>query len=362
MLSREIAESIVRETMKRLRQNINIMNAEGEIIASGDPERVGKRHEGALEVIRTGKPLIVTIHNQDEWKGSQCGINYPIVFLQQIVGSLGITGNPEDVAEFGELVKMTTELMLNQLELSSRQEWRNRTMATAIEEIIKPKFSKAKLDELLQLLQINLKPPYQVWILQTEKSLEHQPELIRRIEGIIGSSHILSSVENPYRAVFIIHGLAAKQLLDKAEAIKSKLWLLESPFHVGCSIETGTIEELSSAFQEAEFAVKLGNKHEVMVAYSGLEPLTIVYLSNPEVTDKFARRIFFELSPTAMETLKVFFASNMNIHQAAAQLFIHKNTLLYRLKKIKEITGYDPQTFQAAAFLQMALWILQIKE
>jgi carbohydrate diacid regulator len=361
MLSREIAENIVRETMKRLRQNINIMNVDGVIIASGDPSRVGKRHEGSLEVIRTGKPLIIDTGNQAEWQGSQCGINYPIVFLQQIVGSIGITGNPEEVAEFGELVKMTTELMLNQMELSSRQEWRNRTMETVIEEIVKPKYSKAKLDELLHLLQINLSPPFHIWIMQTEKSMEHHSQLVRKIDEIIGSGHLLSAVENPYRAIFIVFGLTEQQIMAKSQLLHSKLWHNDFPFRIGCSLETQTREEIASAFREAELALKLGNKHEIMNAYAGLEPISIVHLSDPDIKNKFAERVFALLSQTALETLKVFFDSNMNIQKAADELFIHKNTLLYRLKRIKESTGYDPQTFRDASSLQMAVWIIQMQ-
>ncbi|QGQ94855.1 hypothetical protein EHS13_08190 [Paenibacillus psychroresistens] len=361
MLSREIAENIVRETMKRLRQNINIMNTEGEIIASGDPARVGKRHEGSLEVIRTGMPLIIDADNQAEWLGSQHGINYPIVFLQQIVGSIGITGNPEDVAEFGELVKMTTELMLNQMELSSRQEWRNRTMETVIEEIVKPKYSKAKLDELLQLLQINLSPPFHIWILQTEKSMEHHSQLVRKFEEIIGSRHLLSAVENPYKVVFMIFGHSEQQIINKCQLLQSKLWHNDFPFRVGCSLETQTMEGIASSFHEAELALKLGAKHEIMSSYAGLEPISIVHLSDSEIKNRFAERIMALLSQTALETLRVFFDSNMNIQKAADELFIHKNTLQYRLKRIKESTGYDPQTFQDAASLQIAIWIIQMQ-
>jgi carbohydrate diacid regulator len=361
MLSREIAENIVRETMKRLRTNINIMNTAGEIIASGDPTRVGKMHEGSLEVIRTGKPLIIDSNNQAEWQGSQCGINYPIVFLQQIVGSIGITGKPEDVAEFGELVKMTTELMLNQMELSTRQEWRNRTMETVIEELLKSNSSQARIDELLQLLQISLTPPFHVWILQTDKSLERYPLLIRKIEDLMGSQHLISAVENPHRALFIIYGLTEQQSLAKSEQLLRPLWSDDFPFRLGCSSEANSYKDISFAFREAEFALKLGSKQEIIITYRGLEPLTIVHLADEAVKNRFIERLFPLLSQTALETLKVFFEQNMNIPKAADELFIHKNTLLYRLRKIKETTGYDPQTFGDAASLQMAVWIIQLQ-
>jgi carbohydrate diacid regulator len=361
MLSREIAENIVHETMKRLRQNINIMNTAGEIIASGDPTRIGKKHEGSLEVIRTGKSLIIDTHNQAEWQGSQCGINYPIVFLKQIVGSIGITGKPEDVAEFGELVKMTTELMLNQMELSTRQEWRNRTMETVMEELFKSNNSQSKIDELLQLLQISLIPPFQVWILQTEKSLEHHPLLIRKIEELFGNQHSISAVEHPHRALFIIYGLTEQQAFAKSEQLLKPLWSHDFPFRLGCSSEAKLACEIPSAFREAEFALKLGSKQEIIVSYAGLEPLTMVHTADENVKSRFVERLIPLLSPTALETLKVFFEHDMNIHKAAEELFIHKNTLLYRLRKIKESTGYDPQTFRDAAALQLAVWIIQLQ-
>lgn len=361
MLSREIAESIVRETMKRLRQNINIMNTEGEIIASGDPTRVGEKHEGSLEVIRTGKPLIINANNQAEWQGSQCGINYPIVFLQQIVGSIGITGKPEDVAEFGELVKMTTELMLNQMELSTREEWRNRTMETLLDELFKSNFNQAKLDELVQLLQISLKPPFQVWILQTDKSLELYPLLIRKIEDLIGSQHLITAVENPHRALLVIYGLTNQQICAKREQLIIPLWSDEFPFRIGCSAEAKSSNALSAAFREAEFALKLGSKQEIISLYAGLEPLTIVHSADEDVKNRFVERLASLLSETALETLRMFFAHNMNIPKAAEELAIHKNTLHYRLRRIKETTGYDPQAFQDAATLQMAVWIIQLQ-
>ncbi|MEZ2735525.1 helix-turn-helix domain-containing protein [Aneurinibacillus aneurinilyticus] len=47
----------------------------------------------------------------------------------------------------------------------------------------------------------------------------------------------------------------------------------------------------------------------------------------------------------------------LHIRQAAEKLYIHRNTLIYRLKKIKQDTGYDPQISQDAVSLRLAVWI-----
>lgn len=79
MLTREIAAEIVKQTMVRLDRNINIMDDRGKIIASGNSDRINTIHEGATEVLRTGRA--VTISDKDiQWKNSYPGVNLPIHF------------------------------------------------------------------------------------------------------------------------------------------------------------------------------------------------------------------------------------------------------------------------------------------
>jgi carbohydrate diacid regulator len=78
MLTQEVAEAIVEETMLRLNRNINIIDKSGIVIASGDSSRINCFHEGGLHAIQTGKTLLITKENEDQWKGSKLGINLPI--------------------------------------------------------------------------------------------------------------------------------------------------------------------------------------------------------------------------------------------------------------------------------------------
>jgi len=56
-----------------------------------------------------------------------------------------------------------------------------------------------------------------------------------------------------------------------------------------------------------------------------------------------------------LETLQGFFDNNLSITQTAKALFIHRNTLLYRLERVKKITGLDPKKFDDAVLLRIAL-------
>jgi len=138
MLTKEIAETIVNETMNRLGRNINIMDQDGIIIASGDRLRLGERHLGAWEAIRRGMAIKIDPANQQDWHGAQCGINMPIYFHQRIVGAIGITGDPEKMSPFADFVQMTTGFLLEYAYMRTSKDWVQRLKTKLFDELIKP--------------------------------------------------------------------------------------------------------------------------------------------------------------------------------------------------------------------------------
>ncbi len=113
-LSYELAQEIVERTMKILNKNINVMNEDGIIIGSGEKERINQVHDGALLVLKKGKSVVIDEKSAAGLKGAKPGINLPIQFNNQIIGVVGITGEPEQIQNYAELVKMAAELVLEQ--------------------------------------------------------------------------------------------------------------------------------------------------------------------------------------------------------------------------------------------------------
>jgi carbohydrate diacid regulator len=359
MLTLEMAEHIVRETMERLHRNINMMDTDGRIIASGDRSRLGERHEGAVEAILTGKPLLITESNRADWKGSQCGINIPVLFHQQIVGVIGITGQPAEVSELGELVKMATELMLNQAFLLSQKEWRNRTKEIVIEELIKAEADSRKVEERLLMLRLQLQAPFYVVIVQTEPSLSYNDPLAAKIEAWLGGRHELVGVLDTHRLFILLSNMGEDRMNSRLDWLSTELQRSGLRFQIGCSLQVMELGAIATAYREAVAALRFGSKDKPWSSYAGLEPQTIVHESDEAVKKRFVERIFPDIPEQSLLTLQVFFNCNLNIQEAAQALFVHRNTLIYRLKRIKELTGYDPQCFKDAAALQIAIWIYE---
>ncbi len=357
MLTSEIANNIVQETMTRLDRNINIINTEGYIIASGDPSRVGKMHVAALEAIQSGQTIVITEHNQHLWDGARCGMNMPVSFQNQIVGVIGITGEPEEIAEFAELVRMTTELMLNQAFQIPQQEWRSRTKEVVMEQLIKPMPDLKQIDKQLQLLSMELRPPYYAYVLRMDQTLEYNSMLLQKTEDIFGSHHVLTVLLDAHRACIFVFGLSDQVRSQKIEAWLDLIRRSAVPFHLGCSNGATRREDIATIVEEAEFALRYGDQDQQILLYAGLEPQMIVLQSNPLTSQRYLEQVLAGMSETAVQTLQAFFNCNMNIQDTANALSLHKNTIVYRLKKVKEITGYDPQIFRDALALQTAIWL-----
>nr|WP_274655174.1 sugar diacid recognition domain-containing protein [Paenibacillus humicola] len=352
-----MADMIVKETMHRLNRNINIMDESGIIIASGDAARLDQVHEGALEVLRLGKPLMIDEANQRRWKGAQTGINLPIELQGQIVGVIGITGEPQEVREFGGLVKMTTELMLRQTLFMQQSEWKRQTMETIIEELIRGEPNNQLIDERLDMLNVRLRPPFDVCLVDIQDRTFQSQTLMRQIEDTIGQT--IAGFISVNRLFILFSGLDGAKRELKLRLLRETFQRWGFPFRIGLTEPVYDRNKVTGAYREAELALLIGEPDRVINTYSDIESKALIYQMSAHARERFAGRVFPESVHKFAESLQAFFDSNQNITEAAKALYIHRNTLIYRLRKIKRETGYDPQLFQEAVPLQMALWMLQ---
>lgn len=126
MLFPDLANKIVREVRRLITENIIIIDINGTIIASTDQERLGSFHEGALRCAEQKKTVIITNEDEQYLCGVKAGINLPLLFHDEVIGVIGITGDPENISQYGEILRKMTELLIHenyfveQLELEQR--------------------------------------------------------------------------------------------------------------------------------------------------------------------------------------------------------------------------------------------------
>ncbi|PLT27889.1 CdaR family transcriptional regulator [Peribacillus deserti] len=356
MLSREIAQTIVLETTQRLNRNINIMDEKGIIIASGDPLRIDDIHEGALEVLKTGETLIIRFDEEGIWRGSHPGINLPIEFQHKIVGVIGITGNPEDLMEFGGIVKMITELMIREKFITSQLEWKQLTKVMIIEELLKSSPDYTNIDRMLHLIGKNLLAPFTTALIQmTDRTITNQ-QLTSKIEEIIGEKHALAGFININRIFIAFSGLTQQETDRKLRNVYDELKKLKVKFQLAFSIPFTSTSMFNQSYMECDLALQISKKDEDFVSFAEVEPKALIYNIDRGWLERFTNRMMNKTLIKYADTLEAFFHNNLNIQQTADELYLHRNTLIYRLTKIENDTGYDPRKFKDAIRLQLALW------
>ena len=99
-----------------------------------------------------------------------------------------------------------------------------------------------------------------------------------------------------------------------------------------------------------------------MTAYHTLGIGRLIYQLPQPLCDMFMREIFGENLPDTFDeetltTIEKFFDNNLNVSETARQLFVHRNTLVYRLEKLQKTTGLDIRVFEDAMTFKIALMV-----
>ncbi|NEE05618.1 transcriptional regulator CdaR, partial [Streptomyces sp. SID7499] len=129
------AQAIVGDIVDRLGVRVNVMDDHGVIIASSDRSRVGSLHEGALRVLRTGRPFAVTSEEAHALTGTLAGVNLPLRLGDEIVGVVGVSGDPTSVGEIARAIARMAELMVIQQAFLGEASWRHRVRLQLIEDL-----------------------------------------------------------------------------------------------------------------------------------------------------------------------------------------------------------------------------------
>jgi len=145
--------------------------------------------------------------------------------------------------------------------------------------------------------------------------------------------------------------------------------ILESEHYIKTTVGIGTtvtgVKELSSSFKEAQIALEVGKVFDTekpIISYDNLGIARLIYQLPTTLCDMFLREVFKKGSISSLDqetlfTIQRFFENNLNVSETSRGLFVHRNTLVYRLEKIKKLTGLDLREFDHAIVFKVALMV-----
>ena len=156
---------------------------------------------------------------------------------------------------------------------------------------------------------------------------------------------------------------------DIEKMAKSIADTLNSEFYTKVSIGIGTvvdnIKDLARSYKEAQVALEVGKVFDTeknIISYENLGIGRLIYQLPTTLCEMFLQEVFKNGSLDALDretlmTIQCFFENNLNVSETSRGLFVHRNTLVYRLEKIKKLTGLDLREFDDAIVFKVALMV-----
>ncbi len=134
---------------------------------------------------------------------------------------------------------------------------------------------------------------------------------------------------------------------------------------IGISTFVDNIKDLARAYKEAQIALEVGKVFETeknIISYENLGIGRLIYQLPTTLCEMFLQEVFKKGSLESLDretlmTIQCFFENNLNVSETSRKLFVHRNTLVYRLEKIRKITGLDLREFEHAITFKVALMV-----
>ncbi|MGT2637722.1 CdaR family transcriptional regulator [Streptococcus ratti] len=372
MIEASVVQDILTRMKEIIHQELNFFSTDGIIIASTDPSRIGQvNHKGAQFVLEKNQPIVIEFDNQ--YQGAKQGINLPVDIDNQIVGVIGITGKKEEVSQFGQIIKeMTKILILNnaakELVYNRRNAHKNILDYIQSDDSPNDNFSV----EMLYGINLSSKEYTAIVGLPSDNFLEQYFDDISNVyldlELLLGDG----------KTIFEVRGNMILALLqDKRPQAISKITrriaqIIEKKYRMTLLFGVGTSgrgkEELKQSILQAKTALSWNKtfyqKRELL--FTDMEYGLILHNVSDINKNYFLDKIFAQLSQKEIDEmiplLDTYEACNGSIKQCSENLFIHKNTVQYKLNKITEKTGHDPRKLSDFFVLKLASILYKIQK
>ena len=348
MIKENTARQIVAAVKDVCGYDINFISTDGIIIASTDEKRVGDFHEIGYRAAQKGETL--EVYDNQTYDGAQKGVNIPFHYHGTTAAVIGITGEPDEVRRYARLALRIMRLLLRERDLDASRE-----------------LKRAEFSHVARTLVLNgtISHSYLVDFLK-RKGLSYQDQYRVVIADLPDSSHIrnITALENQSEAAlsqirqsFYGYEFPNRYILIISEqGCQEQLPLLRKLADIPAKVSVGSRQRLShihQSYEDARLALRAGTQ-----SFTEFDSLytELLFSGTPDhVREVFLQKTIGQIRTDDLVLLKTYYENQMSLKAAAEKLFIHKNTLQYRLERIHRQSGLDPRNIQDASILITAM-------
>lgn len=240
-------------------------------------------------------------------------------------------------------------------------------------------FQNLMLDNLLLVdiynrakkLHIDVNVPRMVFLIEDKKEHDHDGAAMEVLKGMFSeqAGDYLTSVDE--KNIILIKDISeynSEEELNELAASVVDIMNTEAMINVRVSYGSRVeeLKDVSKSYKEAKLALEVGRifyAEKVIISYKTLGIGRLIYQLPENLCRIFIEEIFkgeegFDIDEETLATVNKFFENNLNVSETSRQLFVHRNTLVYRLEKLQKSTGLDVRTFDDALTFKIALMVV----
>lgn len=373
-----LAQEIVERTMKIIPFNVNVMDVNGIILASGKTSRIGELHTGAQLAIAQRRAVEIDGAATRNLPGVKPGVNLPLTVRGQICGVVGLTGEPDTVRQFGELVRVTAEMILEQAQLIGELQREKRYREEFVFHLVKrASTSLEDLEAWAIRLGVDFRCPRAALVLElSEERLSPDLALaeLHRCQQHLATHdpQLLTAAISPRELVILTAIEPSDGGLPASTVARRRLQALDSSLRkeltttsvLAMGVALCGVDGVALSYQSARQTSRVGrqrNATKTTFLYHDLSlPVLLAGLGTGWQADQLRqplRRLADadKRGGVLRRTIETWFAHDGRAVATAKALHLHRNTLDYRLRQISDATGLDLANTDDRLLLYIAL-------
>lgn len=369
LLDRQMAVNIIKELEPIINFDINLIGNDGVIIASTNRNREGTLHSGALKLVKDNLSQLI-IYNDYDYKGCRKGINLPITIDGRRIAIVGITGNPADAIKYGNIVKKMTEMLVQYNIEHIQSITKNESDLLLISDLIHGNFNTYMDDIEARITRSGLKPegPFSAAIFRlinnAESVFADDNDIIFRnaikefLIKHLDAQHILCVESN--NSYIAISNMTCGRFSKTMSELKSNM---EKTFdhsiicHIGN--DKNDYREINKSYNEALILGSHTPSGIPGIYQFNMANLDIAIDQIPSTTKELIWSSIFK-SCSESETddfcdfIICYFEFNGSLVKIADYNYQHKNTVQYKIAKLKKKTSLDIRNYRDMFLLYIA--------
>ena len=352
-MSSRVFQSVVLQMKDSTDRAIGVIDSEGTVVACNELSCIGEHWPAAVEAVNAGEGGVVRYEGRTFKALQGWGSQFDYAAFAK-----------GDDAEARTLCTMAT-VALNGAKTYYEEK---HDKATFVKNIISDNILLGDIYVRAKELHFISEAPRAVFLIRQVETTE--PALIDVVQGMFPDKQVDFVLSISETDVALIKQLSdateGKDLYKLARQIEETV---TEELHVKIVIGIGTIvthiRELARAYKEAQVAIDVGKVFDTeksIINYENLGIGRLIYQLPTTLCEMFLQEVFKKnpidsLDQETLFTINKFFENNLNVSETARKLFVHRNTLVYRLEKIKKLTGLDLREFDDAITFKVALMV-----